>query len=148
MGAILNRRRWPAIPAALLVIALFVLAVTGFRGLLPTTGVAAGPSLPAVAVVSKTPEATQAPLITQPPLTLPPTGSAPPTLVPPTTAPATSHAPTNTPKPTFRTYKVRSGDTLSGIAAKFHTTVSAISRLNHITDPSKLSIGQILLIPN
>ena len=148
LSAILDRRRWPAIPAALLVVALFVLAVTGFRGLLPATGAAASPSLPVVAVASSAPDLTEAPAISQPPLTLPPTGSAPPTLPPPSTAPATSAVPTNTPKPTFRTYKVRSGDTLSGIAAKFHTTVSALSRLNHISDPSKLRVGQILLIPN
>src|SRR4029079_1216224 len=50
LGAILDRRRRPAIPAALLLIALFALAVTGLRGLLPTTGAAASPILPAVAV--------------------------------------------------------------------------------------------------
>jgi len=148
LGAILDRRRRPAIPAALLLIALFALAVTGLRGLLPTTGAAASPSLPAVAVASFPAEPTaagssEAPVITQPPLTLPPTGSAPPTQPPPA-----SPEPTKGPKPTFRTYKVQSGDTLSAIAAKFHTTVSAIAQLNHIKDPAKLSVGQILLIPN
>ena len=43
---------------------------------------------------------------------------------------------------------VKSGDTLSGIAAKFHTTVSALASLNHISDPSKLHVGQVLKIPN
>jgi len=153
LGAILDRRRWPAIPAALLIVALFALAVTGLRGILPTTGVAASPSLPVVAVASEPVQPTagapsDAPVITQPPLTLPPTGSAPPTQPPPTTAPASTPEPTNGPKPTFRTYKVRSGDTLSAIAARFHTTVTAIAQLNHITDPGKLSVGQILLIPN
>jgi len=147
MSAILDRRRWPAIPAALLVVALFVLAVSGFRGFLPTTGVAASPTLPVVAVATEAPQQTGPPTITEPPLTLPPTGSAPPTTAPPT-APASSPAPTKTPKPTFRTYTVKGGDTLSGIASKYHTTVSAISRLNHITDPSKLRVGQVLLIPN
>ena len=154
MSLVFDRRRWPAIPAALLVVALFVLAISGLRGFLPTTGVSASPSLPAVAVGSPAPEITlspvisQAPEVTQPPLTLPPTGSAAPTLPPPTTAPPPSSEPTTAPKPTFRTYKVKPGDTLSGIAAKYHTTVSAIAQLNHISDPSKLSVGQILLIPN
>ena len=148
LNAILDRRRWPAIPAALLIVALLWVGISGFRGFLPTTGVAASPSLPAVAVASQPAQPTIAPEITQPPLTLPPTGSAPPTQAPPTTAPATSPAPSKAPKPTFRTYTVKPGDTLSAIAGHYHTTVSAISRLNHISDPSKLRVGQVLLIPN
>jgi len=147
MTAILDRRRWPAIPAALLVVALFVLAVSGFRGFQPSTGAGASPTRPVVAVASEVPQPTGAPAVTEPPLTLPPTGSAPPATAAPT-APASSPAPTKTPKPTFRTYTVKGGDTLSAIAGKYHTTVSAISRLNHITDPSKLRVGQVLLIPN
>jgi LysM repeat protein len=46
-----------------------------------------------------------------------------------------------------RTYKVKSGDTLVGIAAKFGTTPKAISKLNGITNPSALKVGQILRIP-
>jgi LysM repeat protein len=46
-----------------------------------------------------------------------------------------------------RTYKVKSGDTLVGIAAKFGTTPKAISKLNGITNPSALKVGQILQIP-
>src|SRR4029077_13314734 len=46
-----------------------------------------------------------------------------------------------------RTYKVKSGDTLVGIAAKFGTTPKAISKLNGITNPSALKVGEILQIP-
>jgi hypothetical protein len=147
VGVLRDRRRWPAIPAVLLVVGLFVLAVSGFRGFLPAAGAVATPSAsPTLVVVANTPTAeplpppsteSPAPPSPTPALTLPPTGSAPPTA-----------APANTPRPSFRTYKVKSGDTLSGIASKFHTTVSAIVKLNHISDPSKLSVGQILLIPN
>jgi len=42
---------------------------------------------------------------------------------------------------------VKSGDTLSAIASRFGTTVRAISNLNGIDDPSRLSVGQVLLIP-
>jgi LysM repeat protein len=148
LSVLLDRRRWPAIPALLLVVALSALAVTGLRGVLSSSGVAASPSLPAVAVVSNPPDATEAPaVVTEPPLTLPPTGSVPPTVAPATAAPA-SAAPTKAPKPTFRTYKVRSGDTLSGIATKFHTTAAAIAQLNHIAVSSILSVGQVLKIPN
>jgi len=40
-------------------------------------------------------------------------------------------------------YYVKSGDTLSGIAAKYGTTVSKLLSLNpQITDPNKISVGQ------
>jgi LysM repeat protein len=142
LGVALDRRRWPAIPALLLVATLFVLAISGIRGVLPATGVAASPTAPGP---------TQPPVVTPTPLpTLPPTGSASPATASPGPTPAVTPTaqPTPAPKPTYRTYVVQSGDTLSGIAARFHTTVTAISRLNHISDPSKLRVGQVLLIPN
>lgn len=39
-------------------------------------------------------------------------------------------------------HKVRSGDTLSGIAARYHTKVSTLCKLNHIKETSILQIGQ------
>ena len=39
-------------------------------------------------------------------------------------------------------YRVRSGDTLSAIAARHHTTVSRLCKLNHIKSTSILRIGQ------
>jgi len=45
-----------------------------------------------------------------------------------------------------RTYKVKAGDTLVGIAAKYGTTVRAITELNGLTDTT-LHIGQSLKIP-
>jgi LysM repeat protein len=79
-----------------------------------------------------------------------------------TSAPSTSAAPSApvaTPKPSTppatakpttkatRTYKVRAGDTLIGIAAKYKTTVAAIRKLNHLGSGSSLHVGQILKIP-
>jgi len=46
-----------------------------------------------------------------------------------------------------RTYSVKTGDTLVGIAAKFGTTPKAITKLNGITNASNLKIGQVLQIP-
>jgi LysM repeat protein len=46
-----------------------------------------------------------------------------------------------------RTYKVKSGDTLIGIAAKYGTTPKAIAALNGIAVSSNLHVGQILKIP-
>jgi len=65
-----------------------------------------------------------------------------PTLVPteqqPTPAPAAAN-------PT--TYKVKKGDTLSGIAAKFGTTVKVLAKLNKISDPRTIHVGQVLKLP-
>jgi LysM repeat protein len=64
------------------------------------------------------------------------------------TAPAPS--PGATPRPTkvsSQTYKVKAGDTLGGIAARYGTTAKAIAALNGIKDASRLKIGQVLKIP-
>jgi LysM repeat protein len=45
------------------------------------------------------------------------------------------------------TYTIHSGDTLSGIAARFHTTVSALARTNHISNPNRINAGRTLQIP-
>lgn len=42
------------------------------------------------------------------------------------------------------TYQVRSGDTLTAIAAKNHTSVEALARLNNLADPDKIGVGQTL----
>ena len=57
----------------------------------------------------------------------------------------------NTPKPQAqpsaqKTYIVKSGDTLSGIAAKYGTTYQEIARKNGIANPNKIYPGQVLKI--
>lgn len=76
-----------------------------------------------------------------------PAGGAP--TATPTVAPSERPTPTPRPSPTPRprTYKVRSGDTLSGIATRFGTTVAKLAALNNITNPSLLRVGQVLKIP-
>jgi LysM repeat protein len=44
-------------------------------------------------------------------------------------------------------YVVQAGDTLTGIATRFNTTVAVLSQLNGITDPSLIQIGQTLIVP-
>lgn len=99
--------------------------------------------------------------------------STPPSLAPPSTAPSAASTATASPSPspsprpsptpiaspspsaeaspapsgTYRTYRVRAGDTLTTIAARFGTTVKAIAELNGIADPSRIRIGQVLRIP-
>ena len=47
---------------------------------------------------------------------------------------------------TKHTYTVQSGDTLSGIAAKFGTTYQEIAAANGIADPNRIYPGQQLVI--
>lgn len=143
LGSALDRRRWPAIPAILLVATLVTLALTGFRGEVPSA-VAASASPGATSL------ATQAPTTAGPQTAAPTTAPSEAPTVAPTAAPTPppTAAPTEAPEPTFRTYRVQSGDTLSAIAARFDTTVSAIVNLNDLDNANDLDVGQRLLIPN
>jgi LysM repeat protein len=151
LGLLLDRRRWPAIPAVLLVTTLFTLAISGFRSGLPATAVATA----STGVPDSTPTRTPAPLATGAPTavaiaaaTTQPTPSTPPVPTAASTAAAAPTAnPTPNPTPNYRTYVVRSGDTLGAIATKYGVSVGSIARLNHITNPARLGIGQVLLIP-
>jgi len=134
--------------AALVVMAVVVVALVGGRllggsGEPVATGTAGGL---AVATTAPTPTpATSAPtpLPTDEPSMAPETAA--PTAVP-SEAPSASAAPAPSESPS-RTYKVKRGDTLSGIAAKFGTTVAAIVKLNKIKDPRTIYSGQALRIP-
>jgi cell wall-associated NlpC family hydrolase len=46
-----------------------------------------------------------------------------------------------------KTYTVKQGDSLSGIASKFGSTTKAILHANHLQSPNKLKLGQKLTIP-
>ncbi len=70
-----------------------------------------------------------------------------PTPSAPASSPAATAAATPVTSPTRGTYKVKSGDTLSGIAAAHGTTWQIIAELNGIKDPSKLRVGQVLNLP-
>lgn len=45
------------------------------------------------------------------------------------------------------TYTVQSGDTLGGIARQFGTTIAELVRLNNLTNPDALQVGQKLTVP-
>lgn len=45
------------------------------------------------------------------------------------------------------TYTVKAGDTLSGIAAKHGTTYQVLAAYNGISDPNRISVGQVIKIP-
>jgi LysM repeat protein len=83
-----------------------------------------------------------------------PLAAAVPTPAPspaPTHAASAAASPILTPGPSptqpMRTYKVKGGDTLSGIAARFGTTVRALIDLNGIDNPSRIAIGARLKLP-
>lgn len=64
------------------------------------------------------------------------------------TKPTSSAKPTSSPSPgALRTYTVKAGDTLSGIATKFGVSVTAIEELNTDQDLTTLQPGQKLKIP-
>lgn len=140
-GAVADRRRWPAVPAVLLLTGLVVLGLSGLRGT-PASAVATPSPATSVPAASPGPRATARP--TAAPTTEPsadasgPATAAPTILPPPTTGPIES----------FRVYTVKSGDTLSAIASQFGTTSRAIADLNGIKVSTTLRIGQKLKIPN
>ncbi len=49
--------------------------------------------------------------------------------------------------PINKTYVVQAGDTLSGIAAQFGVQLQTIMRINQISDPNVLEIGQVIVLP-
>ena len=137
---------------ALMAVAFGALAVTRLGGgpVLQPAAVEPGATRSPAAVASEAPSAE----------TAAPEGTVAPTLVPSggreaTAAPEKTAAPAKTPKPTAKptaggsgtTYKVQSGDTLSGIAAEHGTTWQQIARLNKIEDPRRIRVGQVLEIP-
>lgn len=44
-------------------------------------------------------------------------------------------------------YRVRRGDTLSGIARRYGTSVQALAWANHLRNPHRIYAGQVLYIP-
>jgi LysM repeat protein len=88
-----------------------------------------------------------APSVAPSPTPRPTTSPSPP--VSPSASPASSPAASTTPSaaPSAATYRVRPGDNLSSIAARFGTTVAVLVKLNDIKDPSLLRVGQVLKLP-
>ena len=57
------------------------------------------------------------------------------------------HGGSRPPRPRPRTYRVKPGDTLTAIAARFGTTAKKLAALNNITNPSLIRVGQVLKLP-
>ena len=118
-----------------LVLAFAAIAVARLPGDDGTSALlAATPSPSPSPTLAPTPTLTPSP---SPTIELTPAPTTPPT-VPPTPSPAPTAATIS--------YRVVSGDTLSGIASRYRTTVKAIMDLNRLTT-TNLRVGQVLLIP-
>ena len=50
------------------------------------------------------------------------------------------------PENNYETYTVKAGDTLSGIATMYGTTYQELAKLNGISNPNKIYVGQVLKI--
>ncbi len=59
----------------------------------------------------------------------------------------TAAASTNSESASATTYTVKSGDTLGGIAAHHGISANELAQANHISDPNKIYVGQVLTIP-
>jgi LysM repeat protein len=139
--------RWPLDRAgsqvalvALMVVAFLALAFARFSG--SGAGAVESPSPSAIAAsASPSPSPTRRPTPSPSPSTsISPSGSPAASLAPSPAASASA-------APGFSTtYTVKSGDTLSGIATTYGTTVQAIKNLNGLTS-NNLRIGQKLKIP-
>lgn len=74
--------------------------------------------------------------------------SAPPATVPPAALLPAAHVAAANPAPHgWTTYRVRPGDTLVGIAARFRTTVGTLAARNHVRNPRALMVGTVLSVP-
>src|SRR3954452_2854352 len=74
--------------------------------------------------------------------------SAPPATVHPASVrPAAQVAAANPAPHGWTTYRVRPGDTLVGIAARFRTTVGALATRNSVRNPRALMVGTVLSVP-
>ena len=133
-----GRRVSPAGLAVAVVVVLGALAVVAAR--LPGgPGTSPASSAPALAAATAVASPVVSPLASAPAST---SASPAPT--------ATLVVETPAPTPTIvaaHTYRVKAGDTLSAIAARFGVSVDAIQQLNGIADPRLLQIGQVLKIP-
>jgi LysM repeat protein len=52
------------------------------------------------------------------------------------------------PKVYHRSHVVAAGETLGGIAAKYHVSTEDLRQINDISNPKKLIVGQVLALPN
>jgi LysM repeat protein len=134
---------------ALMAVAFGALAVTRLTGggpnVAPAAAGADGSPLPSVAA-SVAPARTPRPTTAAASPDSGPTRTLVPSDVKPTPSTAASPSATAAATQALASYTVKSGDTLSGIAAAHGTTWQELARINHIKDPSRLRVGQVIAL--
>lgn len=99
------------------------------------------------ATIEAMPTATPYPTYTPAPLAPIYTPSASVNTPRPYTATVVPITPGSQPGAAFRTHIVAAGDTVSGIAKEYGTTVEAITEANDLSDAGLIIVGQVLSIP-
>ena len=130
-----DRRQAGQVGLVILMIAALGAILLARGGTPPTSGIVGGGGPSPAGSISASPATTPQP---SPSVATSPAPSA--------SAPARTPKPSPTVKP--KTYVVKSGDTLSGIAARNHTTVRAIIKLNGLKSPYVIHPGQVLKLPS
>ena len=136
-----------ALLVALMIVAFVVLVIARSTGPGQSASPGASMSGAAVASASTTPAPASAspaptPTVVTSPSPAPTSTPSPTASALPTVTPAATPLPSGTQR-----YTVKANDTLSGIAARFGTTVAALAAANNITDPRLIRVGQVLIIP-
>jgi LysM repeat protein len=121
-------------------------SVAGANGTPAVAGATGRPSATPRSV-SAPPRSTSAPAASAAPASPSAASAGPSTSTQPSDAPGSAGPRQTPPPPGSRTYTVRSGDTLSAIAARYGTTAGAIAEFNQLEDASVIGIGQVLKIP-
>jgi len=128
----------------LVVVTLIAVGAIAVRSLVPvadapTATYTLPPSAPLATAIPATPTPSPAPSNTTTPTDTPTATPTPP----PTATAAITPTPTATPV----THTVAAGDTLAQIAQDYGTTTEALAEANDIADPSRIEVGQVLIIP-
>jgi LysM repeat protein len=124
---LVRRRSGVGAPIMLAVLGLLVVAIVVF--LLPT--LLGGGREQTAGFASPSPGTSPRPVVTRAPV-----GTAEPTA-----------SPSPVPEPQIRSYTVKPGDTLFGIAGKLDVNMRLLQCLNALTNPNLLQPGQKLLVP-
>jgi LysM repeat protein len=134
---------------------LVALMAVAFGAIIVARLAAGGPALTpaqAVAGATATPSVSATPTVratTAPEATPAPDRTLVPTEVDPTATPAPTAVAEATPRASVaaKTYTVKKGDTLWGIAGEFGTTPQLLAEVNGLDDPRGLRVGQVLTLP-
>jgi nucleoid-associated protein YgaU len=86
-------------------------------------------------------EPAEQPKVEQPKVEVPPQSAPQPPQQEPASEPASA-------EPEYRTYTVKSGDTLSEIAASYGVDWHEMARLNNLDNPDLIFPGQVFKVPN